>query len=354
MEYTPGLTTIIIGCYNVASWLSEKRLSCILQQTWSKIEVLLVDDGSTDATPALLQELSQEDSRIRIITKENGGLGSARNAGLDAARGEYIWFYDVDDEAEPHLVEKNVEWMSSKGTDLNVFSYFAITPATRLKEEVRFDDILIESNEALHDIFLDKLFFIRYGNGFAWNKFYRRSFLESHGIRFGNQRIQQDELFNLQIYPLIDRVYISDTPLYNYFIYEKGNTRSHYIPDRYSIYLSIYNGINQFSKRWKIDDQRLNDHAIKRLYEGMSQSIVFNTFHPDSPLSSKEKKEEIIRILQHPESKMCMDYMQSNAKMGMEQRLFLKAFRLQSPLLIKFLRRIYNCLRTIHHWMRTS
>lgn len=233
------MTSIIIGCYNVAPWLREKRLMDIRQQSDANIEIILVDDGSTDDTPVLLQALAEEDSRIRVITKENGGLGSARNAGLEAARGKYIWFYDVDDEAEPHLVEKNVEWMTTHHTQLNIFSFKATTPAQHLTEDVIFEEQLVESNDVLHDIFLDKLFFVRYGNGFAWNKFYKRSFLENHGIRFGNQRIQQDELFNLQIYPLAQRVYISSEPLYHYYIYEQGNARSQYIPHRYAIYRSI-------------------------------------------------------------------------------------------------------------------
>lgn len=345
------MTSIIIGCYNVAPWLREKRLRDIRQQSDANIEIILVDDGSTDDTPVLLQTLAEEDSRIRIITKENGGLGSARNAGLEAARGEYIWFYDVDDEAEPHLVEKNVEWMTTYHTQLNIFSFKATTPAQHLTENVIFEEQLVESNEALHDIFLDKLFFMRYGNGFAWNKFYNRCFLENHGIRFGNQRIQQDELFNLQIYPLAQRVYISSEPLYHYFIYEHGNARSRYIPHRYAIYRSIFEGIRHFSEKWSLQDSRLEDYMHRRLYDGISQTILFNTFHPDSPLDKKGKKGEIMQILHDPSVKKCIHYIAQQQPRSLEQRLYLKAYQNESFCAICWLRQIFGLLRNIKKQM---
>ena len=347
MTFTPGLTSIIVGCYNVSSWLRQKRLSDIRQQSYTQIEMILIDDGSTDNTPQLLQELAAEDARIRVITKDNGGLGSARNAGLDAAEGEYIWFYDVDDEADLHLVEKNVTWMTAHHTDLNIFSFKATTPTQHLTEEVVFEERLVESNESLHDIFLDKLFFVRYGNGFAWNKFYSRRFIEAHQIRFGNQRIQQDELFNLQIYPLAQRVYVSSEPLYHYFIYESGNARSRYIPHRYDIYLSIFEGINHFAERWQISDPRLDAYTYRRLYDGLSQSILFNTFHPASPLDKKGKEKEIIQILQHPTTKACLDYVDKHKPRSLEHRLYLRAYQLESFTGIRLLRRCFGTLRKV-------
>ena len=132
--------SIIIGCYNVSNWLKEKKLSCILNQTYSNIEIILVNDGSTDDTLTICNSLKEIDNRIVIINKENGGLGSARNAGLDRASGDYIWFYDVDDEAEPDLIKKNVSWMSQYQTDLNIFGYWCITPSQHLTQEIKFKE----------------------------------------------------------------------------------------------------------------------------------------------------------------------------------------------------------------------
>lgn len=82
--------SIIVGCYNVSKWLCMGRLNDIYNQTYRNWELILVDDGSTDETPALLDAEAKKDSRIRVLHKENGGLGSARNAGMDIATGDYI------------------------------------------------------------------------------------------------------------------------------------------------------------------------------------------------------------------------------------------------------------------------
>ena len=178
--------SIIIGCYNVSKWLKDKSLSCILNQSYKNIEILLVNDGSTDDTLSACNHLKGIDDRIIVISKENGGLGSARNTGLDHAKGDYVWFYDVDDEVELDIIEKNVLWMDQYKTDLNIFGYWCITPLQNLTQEVSFNKRLISNNQELKSIFVDELLLVPNGNGFAWNKFYRRSFLEDHHSRFGN------------------------------------------------------------------------------------------------------------------------------------------------------------------------
>lgn len=341
--------SIIIGLFNVSRYLEEKRLSCILQQTWSNLEILLINDGSTDNTPEICQELAEEDPRIRLINKPNGGLGSARNAGLDAASGEFVWFYDVDDDVEPNLVEKNVGWMQEYQVDMTVFGMSYTSPDTGHTETSHFDDRLFTSNEELKARFLEDLFLVPNGNGFVINKFYRRDFIQRIRARFGWQRIQQDELFNLQLYPNINRLYLSSEQLYHYFIYSSGNNRSRYIPDRILIYESIFDGINKFQEEWKLKDKRMEEAAYKRLYQGIDLSVLFNTFHPDAPSSQKWKRDEILGILSRPKVRMCLDYFSNNNEFNLEGRLFLHAYNVRSYPQIRFLRSIFQSLRKIKH-----
>ena len=99
--------SVIVPVYQVAPYL-EKCVASILGQTFSDFEVLLVDDGSTDGSGAICDALAEQDVRVRVIHKANGGVSSARNAGLDAARGRYIGFVDADDWIEPAFYEKLV------------------------------------------------------------------------------------------------------------------------------------------------------------------------------------------------------------------------------------------------------
>ncbi len=348
-DYKRGLVSVVIGLFDVSRFLEEKRLGCVLNQTWRDLEIILVNDGSTDDTPRICKELAANDSRIVLVDKQNGGLGSARNAGLDVATGEFVWFYDVDDEVELDLVEKNVRWMGEYGTDMVVFGNEFIYPETGCVETTKFKERLLESNDALKSVFMDELLLVPNGNGFVWNKFYRREFIELCGARFGEQRIQQDELFNLKLYPSARRVFISPEILYHYYIYNSGNNRSRYIPDRIAIYESIFDGICEFKDRWNLEDGRLEGYSYRRFYQGIDNSIKFNTFHHDAPAGWKWRRQEVLGILSRPKVIKCLDYIASHNNFTLEGELFFKAYRLKSFPAICFLRTVFSSLRRIKH-----
>jgi glycosyltransferase involved in cell wall biosynthesis len=349
MGFYKGKVSIIIGLFNVSKYLEEKRLSCILHQSWSNLEILLINDGSTDNTSDLCRELAKDDARIRLINKPNGGLGSARNAGLDAATGEFVWFYDVDDDVELDLIEKNVRWMQDYQVDMTVFGMYYSYPDSGRTETSHFKDHLFTSNDELKASFVDDLFLVPNGNGFVINKFYRRDFIQCARARFGWQRIQQDELFNLQLYPNVNRLYVSSEPLYHYFIYSNGNNRSRFIPDRILIYESIFDGINHFQEDWNLKDKRVQEDAYKRFYQGIDQCILFNSFHPAAPSSRKWKRGEIIGILSRPMVRRCLEHFTKHNKFNIEGKLFLHAYNARSYSQIRFLRAVFMALRRIKH-----
>ena len=344
-----GKVSIIIGLFNVAKYLEGKRLSCILNQSWRDIEIILVNDGSTDETPRICEELFREDSRIKIVNKPNGGLGSARNAGLDAANGEFVWFYDVDDEVELTLIEKNVLWMQEYGVDMTIFGMHYIYPDTGRVEASHFIDRLVESNDSLKALLVKEILMVPNGNGFVINKFYRREFLERSGARFGWQRIQQDELFNLKLYPVAERVFISSDLLYHYYIYNTGNNRSRYIPDRIHIYESIFDGLIGLQGGWGIQDERLIEYAYRRFYQGIDNSILFNTFHQDAPRSREWKRKEIRGILNRKKVHECLNHFVGHNHFNLEGRLFLRAYCACSYPAICFLRPVFGFLRKVKH-----
>ena len=98
------LISVIVPVYNVKPYL-KKCFDSIVRQNYRNLEIILVDDGSTDGSGDLCEELARQDSRVRAIHKKNGGLGSARNAGMDAAKGEILSFVDSDDWIEPGMYD---------------------------------------------------------------------------------------------------------------------------------------------------------------------------------------------------------------------------------------------------------
>ena len=171
------LVTVAIAAYNVERFLQD-GIRSVLSQTYKNLEILLVDDGSTDSTPFLCDEIAKQDSRIKVIHKENGGLGSARNVGIDKAKGKYLYFFDVDDYIEPNLVEENVKIAEEKNSDLIIFGYYARFENENTEELISLKEHDIHCNEDLKRIYCDELLWMKHGNGFAWNKFYRLKFLK--------------------------------------------------------------------------------------------------------------------------------------------------------------------------------
>lgn len=338
--------SIIVGLYNVASFLKQKQLSCILNQSYANWELLLVDDGSTDETSLLCDQFAEKDVRIKVFHKENGGLGSARNVGIEQATGDYLWFYDVDDEVELNLLETCVHEMETRKVDLMIFGFWAITPSQNLTEEVYFNEKEIRGQEQLRNCYLDDLLFVRYGNGFAWNKVYRRSFIEHNHLRYENQRIQQDEVFNLKVYQNVNSIYLSSKLFYHYYIYNTGNARSRFIPNRFEIYKSIYNHFLNIKVEWGIDDERFNDFVMKRFYSSISQCLVFNLFHSNCKWNEKEKKAEIDRIMTDSQVLKVIEYIQTT-KLNIEQKLYLQAFKQKSLFLIGVYKNIFLLLRKV-------
>lgn len=291
------MVSVIVGIYNVLGFI-DRGIGCVLSQTYGDFELLLVDDGSTDGSLERCKEWATRDSRIRVLHQENQGLGSARNLGLENARGEYICFYDVDDEMLPGLLAYNVEQMERRGVDLVVFGYNNIDYRTGYVTPVRFTEKQIGSNQALCDTFIDE--FVLKTNGFVWNKCYRKSFLDRHSLRFENQRIQQDEVFNLLVYEHLDKAYISSEILHNYYVYEKGNTRSRFISDRFDIYKSVRMHFERLRKFWNLHDQRLDRYLDQRFYNDVLSCLLFNLTHPQCPWSKTEKQHELHRIMADP------------------------------------------------------
>lgn len=343
--------SIIVGCYNVEKWLRMGRLNDIYNQTYRNWELILVDDGSTDETPALLDTEAKKDSRIRVLHKKNGGLGSARNAGMDIATGDYIWSFDVDDCVEPTCIEYCVKTAESNDYEVVMFGFYVITPSLGTQEVVRLSETIIQSNIELRDNYLDKILFVPNGNGFFWNKFYKRSFLLKHNIRFENQRIQQDEVFNLIVYKHLERCYISSELFYHYYIYNKGNNRSHFLENRFDIYKSVRFHFEELKEFWNLNDQRLDDYLNKRFYQSVMVCLLFNLTHPQSTFTKRQARAEINKIMDDSLTKKAFEYAGKNIN-DIEQRLYRQACQNRNLLQIKVLTGLFLFLRRLHKFLK--
>ena len=320
------MVSVIIPIYNVRSFI-ERGLKNVLVQNYPDFEILLSDDGSTDGSYEECQRWASKDSRIRVLHQENKGAGAARNHGIKEAKGEFIYFFDIDDEIYPHLLDYCVRTMNEKEVDFICFGYENVETTYNSKVIVDFPETHITSNSDLRDLYVDQ--FVMKVNGFPWNKFYRKSFLDKHHLRYEDQRIQQDEVFNLNCYRYLEKAYLSPEVLYTYYVYEKGNTRSRFIPNRFDIYKSVREHFEELKDFWSMSDKRLNDYLEKRFYTSVMQCMLFNLNHPNCKWTKQQKKDEMNRIMSDPLTIRSFEYADSHER-GLEQRLYRRACRHKS------------------------
>lgn len=209
--------SVIIPIYNVAPYLKKCVDSC-RNQTYSQLQIILVDDGSTDESGILCDQFAEEDSRIVVIHQENKGLSGARNAGLKLAKGNYVYFLDGDDYIKDTLVEVCVSQMQPD-IDWLFFDYAKVSPNGNLIERFQSESgeyVFASQEDGLRFMMLELL---NYKRGWeAWNHMYRRSIIEEYQIDFAdNKRIfAEDKYFNVCYGLFARKVRCIDEVLYYY------------------------------------------------------------------------------------------------------------------------------------------
>lgn len=208
--------SIILPCYNVAPYL-DVCMESLVRQTLADIEIICVNDGSVDGTPALLHAWAERDGRIRVVDRENGGLSAARNTGMELAAGEYIGFVDPDDYVEHSMYARLLEEARRHDVDVAACGYtgfsdrdgsvlekWSLSPEEGVEEEVQ--SCVFQENAVWRRM-----------AAVAWNKLYKREFLERHGLRFEPRfRQGEDDAFWLMVLAHASRLAVIPDRLYWY------------------------------------------------------------------------------------------------------------------------------------------
>ena len=157
------LITVIVPVYNVEEHL-DRCIESIINQTYKNLEIILVNDGSPDNCPALCDKWAEKDDRIRVIHKTNGGVSSARNSGINVAKGEYVGFVDSDDYISADMYELMVESIINNNSELSVIGY-------KIEEkEFRHSDELISNEKAT--VYMFDVKNCEFFQGYSCNKLY--------------------------------------------------------------------------------------------------------------------------------------------------------------------------------------
>lgn len=218
MSHSPRVS-IIVPVYNAAGAL-RRCLDSILKQEYTDFELLLMDDGSTDDSPAILDEYAGADARIRLVHKANSGVSDTRNRALDLARGDYIQFLDADDWITPEATKLMVRAMEQKEADLVVTDFYRVVGEhVSPKGDIEEDEVMDLQTFAGHMMENPADFYY----GVIWNKLYSRRILEDYRIRM-DPRVNwcEDFLFNMEYLLHCKRIYALQVPTY-YYVKTEGS-----------------------------------------------------------------------------------------------------------------------------------
>lgn len=226
MESPIGIS-IIIPVYKVEKYL-PKCLESILTQTFSDFEVLLIDDGSPDRSGQIAEEYAAQDARIKVFRKENGGVSSARNYGIEKAQGTYVAFCDSDDWVDPDWLETLYRQIREYPVGLSVCGLMKEDEAGKILFTVEEHHVYIKNQEEALLTLFDGDGFYRY-QGWVVNKLYKRDILIRYRIQF-NEEIcySEDRLFNFFYLLHCNSAVYSTEPKYHYLIRQNSAMTSYH------------------------------------------------------------------------------------------------------------------------------
>ena len=252
------LVTVIVPVYNVEKYIKE-CIDSVIKQTYTNIEIVLVDDGSKDESGKICDDYAAKDSRIKVIHKQNEGLGFARNSGLEISTGKYVTFIDSDDVAECDLIEQLMKEVIDKDVDTCIGGFKRITEDGKAVFQESYTRDFFSGDDVYNKLFArmlgsapDAHDAIRMS---VWNVLYSMDIIRKHNIRFPSERvfISEDIVWDSEYYRYAQAVSVIESTAYHYRI-TPGSLTQKYKPQMIDRICVLY---NEMEKRVSADREKI-------------------------------------------------------------------------------------------------
>ncbi|MBQ6907379.1 MAG: glycosyltransferase [Clostridia bacterium] len=277
--------SIIVPVYNIEPYLPV-CLESLISQTYSNIEIILINDGSTDRSGEICKQFAENCYKIKVFSKENSGVSAARNDGLDIASGEYILFVDGDDFIDADCVKKLVHIAEDNNADAVIFEYNVECGDKTYVHRVEGEsyNTLVTGEKAIELTISPK-------NRFAWSKLYRKSIIGD--LRFDTEIYRgEDTWFAVNALKSASRVYYTDYAPYHYIQSEGSAVRSAFNARKLSV-ITVYEYMCDFCRK---NYPRLTKTAVNA-YAGETIAVIYD-MHV-SGVSDKEIGRQRKRLLKN-------------------------------------------------------
>lgn len=259
--------SVIVTIYNAEKYLKE-CMDSIVNQTLKDIEIICVDDGSTDGSSEILKRYEEKYDNVKVIFQENAGAGRARNNGMSVARGEYLSFLDSDDFFELDMYELAYDKAKQDNADMVVFNsnqYFGETDEYKnINWTLRYKKIP-PYTPFMHRQMTDNIFKVFVG--WAWDKLFKREFVDKHHLEFQEQRTSNDMLFVFSAVALADRITVVEED--KRLVHQRRNNQTSLSNTREKSWMCFYDALKALKERL----------VSENLYKEMEQDYINYALH---------------------------------------------------------------------------
>ncbi len=271
------VVSVVIPVYGVEQYL-DRCLQSVVGQDYECLDIVVVDDGSPDDCPRLCDEWATRDSRIRVVHKKNGGLASARNAGLDVITGSMVTFVDSDDYIEPNYISELLRWHEQSGADVVMCSCVHDLEDGRIVADTRSTPEGTMNSETAMVQFLYHISLA----GPVWGKMFdARFFTGEHGVRFHEGLNSEDYYVLTQVFMQMNKIFVQMKPLYHYSIRQGSIAHA-----------SVFNAhscdeiqISDLCCDYLVQHGYANRKALNYFRLQGRADVLFNIFQSDAPRS---------------------------------------------------------------------
>lgn len=306
---TPKIS-VIVPVYNVEKVL-HYCVESILNQAFSDFEMILVDDGSPDESGKICDEYSAKDTRVKVIHKNNGGVSSARNIGIEAARGEYICFVDSDDYLEKDYLEVLLETKRKYPDFDNIWcGFYTVRDYYKNKKET----VVAEKDKNYSFYNLSGIMDLceKWLVQMPWNKLFETKKVKENNILFPPElSLGEDYIFNLRYLDCTNgKIVVINKPLYDYLRDGKESLDNKYYPNLLEIYRRLNSETEKYAQKWELSEEQ-----ISKMYNSFFfrlEAVLRNTFNENNKSSLRTKLKYNNRILKSSDFRESMDKMNAH------------------------------------------
>lgn len=285
------LISVIVPIYKVENYL-EKCIISILNQTYSRLEIILVDDGSPDKCGIICDEFKEKDSRIKVIHKENGGLSDARNVGIQNSTGKYITFIDSDDYVEKEYIDLLYTTLISNNADISIASHRVLYKKKSIDKST--GDKFCGNSEMI----LEKILYDDGVDLSAWGKLYKTKLFNQ--IKFPKGRLFEDSATTYQLIDLSEKIAVYSKPVYNYVMRDDSISRNQFSKKKLDLITSTEEMTDFIQKKYPELEKACNRRLMYAYLSTLTQ--LSKSKKPD-----KEIKEQLITYIKNNKKSVLKD-----------------------------------------------